>query len=101
VYFGVATRVGKNGVVGGGSAHCGVFNALFADFDFKENPEAAVRMTLTASPLPPSIVVQSGGGLHCYWLLKEPISAAEAAPWLRRLALTLKADPAATDAARI
>jgi hypothetical protein len=101
VYFGVATRVEKDGVIAGGAAYCGTFGALFADFDFKDVAEADVRARLAISPVPPSIVVATGGGLHVYWLLREPVAATAGAAWLRRLAATMGSDSAATDEARI
>jgi putative DNA primase/helicase len=50
---------------------------LFADIDLKdvdESIESIERKLKTQLPLPPSIMVRSGNGLHAYWLFKEPIS---------------------------
>ncbi len=102
VYFGVAARVRPDGALTG----CGPLTALFADLDFKTFPtETAARERLTTAPLAPSIVVQSGGGLHSYWLLKEAIDLQTDAPiakgWLRRLAHGLDGDLASAEPAHI
>jgi hypothetical protein len=49
-------------------------NCLFAEFDAKDyGSKDEVRAHLEAvSALWPSIIVDSGGGWHCYWLLDEP-----------------------------
>ena len=51
----------------------------------------------------PSLSVRSGSGdnLHGYWLLSEPAALADIETANRRLAYTLGADAACTDAARI
>lgn len=52
--------------------------ALFhADIDEKSIaiPLDDVFKVLRELPCPPSVVVRSGHGLHCYWLLKESIQA--------------------------
>ncbi len=52
--------------------------ALFhADIDEKSIaiPLEDVFKVLRELPCPPSVVVRSGHGLHCYWLLKESIQA--------------------------
>jgi putative DNA primase/helicase len=101
IYFGVATRIEKDGTLAGGAKHCGAFHALFIDYDFKETSEEDALALLAVCPVRPSIVISSGGGLHVYWLLREPIAAAEGTSWLRRLSATMRSDCAATDAARI
>jgi hypothetical protein len=40
--------------------------ALFVDVDFKAIDEAEARERLARYPHPPSAIVASGGGLHCY-----------------------------------
>jgi hypothetical protein len=102
-YIGVAARVNAND---GSLAGCGALPALFADLDFKDYPnEAAARRQLAAAPLAPSIVIQSGGGLQPWWLLREPLDLQRDAPTakslLRRLAASLDADLAAAEPARI
>jgi hypothetical protein len=39
---------------------------LFVDVDFKAIDEAEARERLARYPHPPSAIVASGGGLHCY-----------------------------------
>jgi predicted P-loop ATPase len=48
---------------------------LWADIDFKdvkETPDSILKR-VKALPLPPSIIVRSGNGLHLYWRFKEPM----------------------------
>lgn len=94
VYVGVAPRMAPEG-------HAGAVErvwCLWVDID----EEMAVRDRLWPFRPLPSIVVRSGGGgAHAYWRLLEPLTAAMAQRANRRLALALRADPKATDAARI
>jgi hypothetical protein len=48
---------------------------LWADIDFKDvkENEDSILKRVKALPLPPSIMVRSGHGLHLYWRLKEPL----------------------------
>ncbi|MBK9547107.1 MAG: hypothetical protein IPO51_14925 [Dehalococcoidia bacterium] len=88
VYFGVGLRRSRLMNGRGSSDEVGSVTAVWADVDI-EGPghaagnyppdEAAARLLLSEFPLPVSIVVHSGGGLHAYWLLAEPIQGAEAA----------------------
>jgi putative DNA primase/helicase len=102
VYLGVATRRDASG---GALAHCRHLGALFADADFKTTPEAEIRARLAHALLPPSAIVHSGGGLHCYWFLREPLAlpddAARAKALLRRLAVYLGGDRLSAEPARI
>ena len=51
---------------------------LWADVDGKDfvggGKDAALK-SISDFPLPPSIIVDSGHGYHCYWLLEEAITA--------------------------
>lgn len=81
VYFGVGVRTEALGEFKRGenkdilSLPC-----VWLDVDIKggahkkENipDEQEAQTLLNTFPLEPSIIVQSGGGLHCYWLLQEP-----------------------------
>lgn len=104
IYFGIASR--RN--AGDGSLeNCGLLHVLFVDLDFKDTPGAEARAKLTRFPFTPSIVVRSGGGLHCYWILKEPFDLQDSEDrkrvknLLRRLALALGGDMNAAEPARI
>ena len=94
VWFGVSTRDGS----GGALAHCEQVGALYVDVDGA--PDEAIDF-----PLPPSIVIQSGGGRHLYWLLKEAIDVqAETEAlysYLQRLSVALCGDPVAAEPARV
>ncbi len=47
-------------------------NCLFAEFDGKDfnGKDSALNHVRSLRPLP-SVVIDSGGGYHCYWLLKD------------------------------
>lgn len=49
-------------------------NCLYAEFDVKDyGSKEAIARHLADSAFPvPSVVVDSGGGMHGYWLLREP-----------------------------
>jgi hypothetical protein len=70
-YYGVAVR--KAGATSGRSEDCTLIPALFVDADFKHKGEDATWARLAEFPLPPSIVVATGGGVHCFWLLDRPL----------------------------
>lgn len=103
-YFGVATRRTAND---GSASNCRELTALFIDLDFKGSSEDEVRARLAAFPLLPSVINNSGGGLHVYFCLREPMDVStedarkDAKALLRRLALALGGDMAAAEVARI
>jgi len=73
-YFGVAPRVCKRGT----DRDVAVCGALWADVDakaFAGGKAEALALLTDWGPLTPSIIVDSGHGYHCYWLLSEPIEA--------------------------
>jgi hypothetical protein len=48
-------------------------NCLFAEFDDKDySSPADCRAAVDALDPSPSVVIASGGGYHCYWLLAKP-----------------------------
>lgn len=102
LFFGVAARREAND---GSLQNCADLWALFSDIDFKTIPEGDARRRLAALPLPPSIVVHSGGGLHVYWFLRKAVDARRDAKRikdiLRRLAFTAGGDLSAAEPARI
>jgi hypothetical protein len=100
-FYGCATRTAPGS---GRRADCLHLGCLFVDIDLRDGAsEKAALQCLAGCPLKPSIVVHSGGGLHAYWLLRQPIDVQKEAPepWLRRLAAFLNADPACAEAARV
>ena len=104
IYFGVAIR--KPDAKTGSGAECQALTALFAEIDFSQTPETVARERLATFPLRPSLTVRSGGGLHCYWLLAEPLSLggtglADAKVLLIALADAVGADRASAEPARI
>lgn len=102
LYFGVASRRTRKS---GRSENCYAVRCLYCDIDFKTTPEAEARPRLDRFPIKPSIVVQSGGGLHVYWLLKEPLTLPEdkdrLVSLLRRLAAAVGADLSSAEPARV
>jgi len=100
VYFGVGTRDGN----GGGKNNIVHIPALWCDIDFKQTPPEIARENLKSFPFKPTIIVKSGNGVHCYWLLSEPAEKDDIGrieDINRRNAVALGGDLAATDAARI
>jgi RepB DNA-primase from phage plasmid/Primase C terminal 1 (PriCT-1) len=102
LYIGVSSRRDQ---AGGDLAHCRHLGALFADVDFKETAEPEARDRIARCPLRPSALVHSGGGLHIYYFLREPLvlsdDAERAKHLLRRLARVLGGDLRSAEAARI
>jgi len=81
VYTAIATR--SENTSAGRKEKCAASRAVWIDYDFGVHPGAtwAERVAAGAAafdekvrtfPLPPSLVVDSGGGRHAYWLFEEP-----------------------------
>jgi hypothetical protein len=102
VYVAVATR---KDATSGMLTNCRHLGALFVDIDFKSATEANARSRLARFALPPSAIVHSGGGIHVYWLLREPMALPGetlfAGALLRRLAHAFGGDRAAAEPARV
>lgn len=108
LYWAVATR---KDATSGRTENCRQLGSLFADLDFSKHSEAHLRARLERFPLPPSVVIHSGGGLHVYFILASPLDVdgvREATPaggmvksLLRRLALALDGDLVVAEAARV
>ncbi|WP_337288620.1 DUF3631 domain-containing protein [Candidatus Methylomirabilis sp.] len=104
IYFGVATRKDASS---GALENCLALHAIFVDMDFKVTPEPQARAKIEGFLLKPSFIVRSGGGLHGYWLLREPLNLRapedrqQAKNLLRRLALALSGDLSSAESARV
>src|SRR5262249_52380841 len=86
----------------------GWITGLHADIDFKDHDcaPADIRQRIGQTLLPASVVVETGGGLDVYWVLRgawaataETIARVEAA--LRRLADLLGGDPQCAEISRL
>lgn len=101
VYFGVFSRIRKSGK----AEACSTTRALFADFDFKgitlneRLNEVQIRIKNANLPVP-SILVNSGNGIHVYWLLKERADS-EALGILKAISRATGSDPRVAEKARI
>jgi hypothetical protein len=105
IYFGVCSRDGRthNGTRAG-KDNIENIPGVWCDIDFKEVPKDLVAKRLKEFPLKPSIIVQSGGGAHIYWLLKEPAEKSESKAVEdvnHRIAAYLGGDDNACDIARV
>jgi hypothetical protein len=101
-YFGVATRVEGDGSKEGISE----IPSLWCDIDVIKGSPSYDQFVQTYKdfPLKPSIFVESGGGDHLYWLLKEPATKEDiprVEGLLKRIAIHLGGDKVAAEAARI
>jgi hypothetical protein len=102
-FFGVATRENGDATKQG----IDEIPALWIDSDFKgKDLDETEKMlqTILDFPLKYTYVVQSNGGLHIDWRLKEPLKREDiprVEKRLKRLAAALGGDLAATDASRI
>ena len=56
----------------GDAKHCQTLTTLFVDADYKHLGEDETIARINACKLPPSMVIESGGGLHPYWILQHP-----------------------------
>ena len=55
-------------------AYIAAINCLFAEFDAKDfdDSKEATLAHIQRLTISPSVIIDSGGGYHCYWLLVEP-----------------------------
>jgi hypothetical protein len=75
VYFAPCLRQSKSGKADAAA----LLPALWVDMDCDDDPtrRAAALERLYAFNPPPSAVIDSGGGLHAYWFLFEPVALDE------------------------
>ena len=95
IYFGVYSRKTKRGT----KKYCKDTKVLWADFDNMEQLEVEYRIDNAGLP-GPSMVINSGHGIHTYWLLDER-AGKEAESVLKAIADKTGADSHAAEAARI
>jgi len=98
-YFGVATRRGDNST----KEHCFRTKAVWVDIDGTKNLSGRLE---GLKDLDPDVIVDSGGGLHLYWIFHTPIVLQDQR-WLdieavnRALCQKLLGDVASIDITRI
>ena len=82
---------------------CFQFTALFADVDDKNHDlsREVAQSLLEQCELPPTLIIDSGNGLHPYWLLLAPCDDADRIEAARRKLQDLTASDAVHDAARV
>ena len=100
LFFGLATRDGQ----GGRKQNIVNIPALWADIDFKNISREIFAKKIKEFPFKPSAVINSGGGLHLYWILKEPVGKNKidmVEDINHRIAAQLGGDHNSCDAARI
>ncbi len=105
IYYGVSLRRRK----GGSKSDVSWITALWADLDdknFQGGKEEALA-TARSFDLPPSIILDSGHGIHAYWLLRKPVATngeediKGVEEVLRGLAAWLHGDRSVADVARV
>lgn len=82
VYFGVNSRIGN----GGKKENIHYLSAFHAEIDYgstghkkpcpQESYEEALNIIQAFNP-EPTIIIHSGGGFHCYWVLSNPIKVSD------------------------
>lgn len=111
VYFGVNPRIGN----GGKKENVQYLSAFHVEIDYgqtghkKASPlesyENALNVIQAFSP-EPTLIVHSGGGFHCYWVLSNPVKVADIGiPVLESINKTLSqklgGDPGTQDISRV
>jgi len=97
VYFGRGYKK-KNNHFSGESNNCIKTNVLYLDFDQCDYNEVINRIYQAELP-GPTIIVNSGGGYHVYWILNEPIN--DATDIVKAMIRATGSDPRPKDKARL
>lgn len=59
-------------------SHVAAINCLFGEYDVKDyGDKESIKEHLWTLPLYPSVIIDSGGGYHCYWLLPSPVTVTD------------------------
>jgi hypothetical protein len=106
LYFCVGTL--RDGGRGRSKQNIGWIAGLHADVDYKDLDLASdeIKQRLDQTLLQASLVIETGGGLHAYWLFHEaeaatPETIARVEAALRRLADHIGGDPQCAECARL
>lgn len=102
-YYGVLPRTRREGTA---QACVPITSVLWADIDAKHHSDdltigkrIALRQTVSVTPSP-QVVVDSGGGYHAYWLLRDPVPFGDARVVMAGIAHVIGGD-AVYDAPRV
>lgn len=95
IYFGMFSRSKRKG----NKEHCLQTNVLWADYDNVSLKEAKKQITKAGIP-EPSILINSGNGIHSYWLLDKKAGKG-IEDVLKAIAIKSGADTKAAEVARI
>ncbi|MCF8002577.1 MAG: helix-turn-helix domain-containing protein, partial [Halanaerobiales bacterium] len=95
IYIGMFTRSRKKGT----RKYCKHTRVLWADYDNMSLGEVKYRIDMSKLP-GPSMIINSGHGIHCYWKLDKP-AGPEIEPVVKAIANNTAADGQATDIARV
>lgn len=97
IYFGANPRSRE----GGSEADVATCRSVFVDFDGGVTPAQAVE-TIASAGLPhPTAIVETGGGVHCYWRLVESVDNARFREIQTGLIAKLDSDKSIKDPPRI
>lgn len=105
--FGVYVTVQQTNGRGVKSADIAELYSCFADFDptngtpYTEQQKAEIVALLNNSTLPPHLIVDSGRGIHGYWLLKPGQPVADFQNTQKAISTWFKSDKAVSDPARV
>jgi putative DNA primase/helicase len=109
LYFGVhPSKISKESTQRTTIEDIQAVNCLYADFDVKDfDSKQAAAAHIKQLTQHPSVIIDSGGGYHCYWLFEEPflldtpLKEEIAKSLQERWTAYVEGDPAVHDLARI